>query len=46
MSRPDKSGYTPADVTPIFERLKLDQEFWLLQIKEFGRLFANVAPNG
>ena len=34
---------TPADVAPIFERLKLDQEYWLLQIKEFGRLFANVA---
>lgn len=41
--RPDRSGYTPTDVAPIFERLKLDQEYWLLQVKEFGRLFANVA---
>ena len=41
--RPDKSGFTPADVAPIFERLKLDLEYWLLQVKEFGRLFANVA---
>ncbi len=43
MIRPDKSGYTPADVAPIFERLKLDQGYWKLQIKEFGRLFAIVA---
>ena len=43
MIRADKSGYTPAAVAPIFERLKLDREYWLLQIKEFGRLFANVA---
>ena len=43
MIRTDKSGTTPANVAPIFERLKLDQEYWLLQIKEFGRLFANVA---
>ncbi len=43
MIRLDKSGYTPADVPPIFERLKLDPDFWRLQIKDFGRLFANVA---
>ncbi len=43
MVRPDKTGYTPRDVAPIFERLKLDREYWKLQIKEFGRLFANVA---
>ena len=43
MIRADKSGYTPADIAPIFERLKLDREYWQLQIKEFGRLFANVA---
>ena len=43
MIRTDKSGTTPADVAPIFERRKLDREYWLLQIREFGRLFANVA---
>jgi hypothetical protein len=43
MIQPDKSGYTPTEIAPIFERLKLDQEYWKLQIKEFGRLFANVA---
>jgi hypothetical protein len=36
--QPDNSGYTPADVAPIFERLKLGQDYWLLQIKEFSRL--------
>jgi hypothetical protein len=43
MVRPDKSGYTPSDVAPIFERLKLDPGFWRLQIQDFGRLFSNVA---
>ena len=43
MVRPDKRGYTPSDVAPIFERLKLDPEHWRLQIQDFGRLFANVA---
>ena len=41
--RADKTGYTPADVAPIFERLNLDPDYWKLQIKNFGRLFANVA---
>jgi len=41
--RPDKTGTTPADVAPIFERLNLDPDYWKLQIKNFGRLFANVA---
>ena len=43
MVRPDKTGYTPVDVAPVFERLKLDPDYWRLQIKNFGRLFANVA---
>ncbi len=43
MVRPDKSGYTPSDVAPIFERLKLDPDNWRLQIQDFGRLFSNVA---
>ncbi len=43
MIRPDKTGYTPSDVAPIFERLKLDLHNWRLQIKNFGRLFSNVA---
>ena len=43
MVRPDKTGYTPGDVAPIFERLKLDPDNWRLQIQDFGRLFANVA---
>ncbi len=41
--RADKTGYTPAEVAPIFERLNLDQDYWKLQIKNFGRMFANVA---
>jgi hypothetical protein len=41
--RPDKSGHTPSDVAPIFERLKMDPAYWRLQIQDFGRLFANVA---
>jgi hypothetical protein len=41
--RPDKSGYTPSEVAPIFERLKLDADYWRLQIQDFGRLFAHVA---
>jgi hypothetical protein len=43
MVRPDKTGNTPSEVAPIFERLKLDPEYWRLQINNFGRLFANVA---
>ncbi len=43
MIRADKSGSTPTDIAPIFERLKLDPDYWKLQIREFGRLFANVA---
>lgn len=41
--RADKTGYTPADVALIFERLNLDPDYWKLQIKDFGRLFSNVA---
>ena len=41
--REDKAGYTPSEVPPIFARLNLDAVFWKLQIKDFGRLFANVA---
>ena len=43
MVRRDKSGFTPSDVAPIFERLKLDPDYWRLQIQNFGRLFSNVA---
>jgi hypothetical protein len=43
MVRPDKAGYTPSEVAPIFERLKLDPDYWRLQIQDFGRLFSNVA---
>jgi len=43
MVRPDKNGYTPTDVPPIFERLRLDPDYWRMQIKDFGRLFSNVA---
>ena len=43
MVRPDKSGYTPSDVAPVFARLKLDPDYWKLQIQDFGRLFSNVA---
>jgi hypothetical protein len=43
MVRPDKTGYTPSDVAPVFERLKLAPDYWRLQIQDFGRLFSNVA---
>jgi hypothetical protein len=43
MVRADKRGYAPSEVAPIFERLKLDPDYWRLQIQDFGRLFANVA---
>ena len=35
--RPDKTGYTPGDVAPIFQRLNLDPDYWKMQIKDFGR---------
>ena len=41
--RADKSGSTPVDIAPIFERLKLDVGYWKLQIQEFGRLFSHMA---
>ena len=41
--RADKSGSTPVDMAPIFERLKLDVGNWKLQIQEFGRLFSHMA---
>ena len=43
MVRSDKAGYTPSEVPPIFASLKLDPDYWKLQIQDFGRLFANVA---
>ena len=43
MVRPDKAGFTPSEIAPIFERLKLDADYWRLQVQNFGRLFANVA---
>ena len=43
MVRPDKTGFMPSDVAPIFERLKLDPDYWRLQVKDFGRLYSNVA---
>ena len=41
--RADKSGATPVDMAPIFERLKLDVGYWKLQIQEFVRLFSHMA---
>ena len=38
MVRADKSGSTPVDMAPIFERLKLDVGYWKLQIQEFGKI--------
>jgi len=38
-----KLGMTRKWLAPIFERLNLDPDNWKLQIKNFGRLFANVA---
>lgn len=46
--RADKSGSTPPDIAPIFERLNLDVGYWKLLAKDFGRLFSSVAgtPKG
>ena len=41
--RLDKSGATPSDLPPIFERLKLDVGNWKLLVSDFGRLFSSVA---
>jgi hypothetical protein len=38
--RPDKTGYTPGDVAPIFQRLNLDPDNWKMQIKDFGRIIS------
>ena len=43
MVRPDKAGFTPSDVAPVFEPLKLDLDYWRLQILDFDRLFSNMA---
>lgn len=40
--RPDKTGYMLSEAPPIFARLKLDPDYWKLQIQDFGRLFARV----
>ena len=46
--RSDKSGSTPPDIAPIFERLNLDVGNWTMLAKDFGRLFGSVAgtPRG
>jgi hypothetical protein len=41
--RADKSGATPTELAPIFERLNLDVGYWKLLVKDFGRMFSLVA---
>ena len=43
MVRPDKTGFTPSDVAPVLEQLKLNPDYWRHPIQDFGRSFSNVA---
>ncbi|HUG67593.1 MAG TPA: hypothetical protein VMM76_07570 [Pirellulaceae bacterium] len=38
-----KRGATPTDAPPIFERLSMSGETWCELVRNFGRLFYNVA---
>ncbi|HUG69858.1 MAG TPA: hypothetical protein VMM76_19050, partial [Pirellulaceae bacterium] len=40
---PGKRGATPTDAPPIFERLSMSGETWCELVRNFGRLFYNVA---
>jgi hypothetical protein len=40
---PGKRGVTRADAPPIFERLSMSKETWCELVRNFGRLFYNVA---
>ena len=41
--RADKSGATPKEIAPIFERLQLDVDDWKSCVKDFSRMFGSVA---
>ena len=40
-----KRGSTPVEAPAIFERLGIDSGTWSETVKNFGRLFKNVAGN-
>ncbi len=41
--RSDQRGSTPANAEPIFLRLGISAETWIELVRDFGRLFSNVA---
>jgi len=41
--RSDKRGFIPADIKPLFERLNINEQDWLMVIKEFNRHFISAA---
>jgi REP element-mobilizing transposase RayT len=43
--RENKRGYIPHDVKPLFERLDINKQDWLLVVKEFNRHFISAAGN-
>ena len=43
ITRADRAGATAMDVPPIFERLNLELGYWKLLVKDFGRVFSQVA---
>jgi hypothetical protein len=41
--RSDKRGFIPTDIKPLFERLNINEQDWLLVVKEFNRHFISAA---
>ncbi|WDE06529.1 transposase [Thalassomonas viridans] len=41
--REDKRGFIPPDIQPLFERLNINEEDWLMVVKDFNRHFINAA---
>ncbi|WP_281560124.1 transposase [Thalassomonas sp. RHCl1] len=41
--RKDKRGYIPPDIQPLFKRLNVNEEDWLMVVKDFNRHFIHAA---
>ena len=41
--REDKRGAIPANIKPLFERFQVNEQDWLVVIKEFNRHYINAA---
>lgn len=41
--RDDKRGIIPPDINPLFERLNINEDDWLMVVKDFNRHFINAA---